>query len=230
MSSRLTASNGRRAKLNLPERSGLEEVERARAELERLNNELRENDERRRALLQEREEAKQADLTLAARAIRGGKAAPKTRQVDAVDAEIEKTEEYSAALNEALDQVEDELVAAVEQLRPQRLQELVQRLADEKTRWLELVDGLEAQYVAVNTVASLERWYKAFPGSPAFRAGSFGHLNIRGTGGSTYTPAAVLAELRAAFDERAAPGRPPTMPIPEGGPTPLTKIPSRHAA
>ncbi len=230
MASRLTTSNGRRAKLNLPEGSGLAEVERARAELERLNDELRENDERGRVLLREREEAKQADLTLAARAIRGGKAAPKTRQVDGVDAALAKTEEYSAAVNEAIDQVEDELVTAVEQLRPQRLQELVQRLADEKTRWLELVAGLEAQLDAVNTVAALESWYQTFPGPyPAFRERSVGHLSMKGTGGDTYTPAAVLRELRSAFDERAAPGRPPVMPIPDA-PKPLTKIPSANAA
>jgi hypothetical protein len=230
MASRLTTNSGRRVALNLPAGSGLEEVERARAELERLNRERRETDERRRTLLQAREEAAQTDLAAAARAIRGGAKAPKTRQVDAVDAELGKLGEYGDALETALDQVEDELVEAVEQLRPERLSELEERLADEKARWLELVAGLEAQLGAVNTVASLEAWYAGFPGSPVFRAGSFGHLNMRGTGGSTYAPAAVLAELAAAFDQPAAPGRPPTMPIPEGGPTPLTKIPSRHAA
>jgi ABC-type transporter Mla subunit MlaD len=226
MTSRLTTSSGRRAKLNLPDGSGLEEVERARAELARLNNELRENDERRRALLQEREEAKQADLTLAAHAIRGGKAAPTKRQVDAVDAELAKLEEYAAALNEALDQVENELVETVEQLRPQRLVELVQRLADEKARWTELVTGLEQQLDAVNSVAALERWYRAFPGQPTFRAGSIGHLGIRGTGGDAIPPATALAALRDAFDERAASNRPPVMPVPSDGPTPLKKVSS----
>jgi seryl-tRNA synthetase len=231
MSSRLTANRGRRVKLNLPEGSGLEEVERARAELERLNREQRETDERRRALLTSREEAKQADLELAAKAIRGGKAAPKTRQVDGVDAELAKLEEYAAAIDEALDQVENELVEAVEQLRPQRLSELVQRLADEKARWDERVAGLEAQLDAVNTVASLERWYSTFPGGqhPAFRERSVGHLSMKGTGGDTYTPGAVLAQLRDAFAERVAHDRPPVMPVPDA-PKPLTRIPSANAA
>jgi hypothetical protein len=225
MSSRLTASNGRRAKLNLPERSGLEEVERGRAELERLNRAQRETEESRRALLTSREEARQADLELAAKAIRGGAKAPKTRQVDAVDGEIAKLEEYAAALNEALDQVENELVESVDQLRPQRLSELVQRLADEKSRWLELIAGLEDQLDAVNGVAALERWYRGFPGQPTFRAGSIGHLGIRGTGGDTYAPTTVIAALRDAFAERAAPGRAPTMPVPDA-PQPLTRIDS----
>jgi hypothetical protein len=225
MPSRLTTNRGRRVALNLPAGSGLEEVEKARAELDRLTRERRETDERLRRLMQAREEAAQADLTAAATAIRGGAKAPKTRQVDGVDAELATLAEYAAAVDTALDMTEDELVEVVERLRPERLQELVQRLADEKARWRELVAGLEAQLDAVNTVAALERWYRGFPGQPTFRAGSIGHLGIRGTGGDAIPPAAALAALRSAFDERAAPGRPPVMPVPDA-PKPLKQVPS----
>jgi hypothetical protein len=231
MPSRLTMPHGRRIALNLPAGSGLEEIEQARAELARLNRERRETDERRRTLLQAREEAAQTDLAAAARAIRGGAKAPKTRQVDTVDAELAKLEEYAAAVDTALDQCESELVDAVEEKREQRTRELGERLSDEQERWVELVDACMEQLAKINTTASLAAWYGGFPGPyPAFRERSTGHLSMRGTGGSVYAPAAVLAELRAAFAERAAHGGPPVMPVPEGGPTPLTKVPSVHAA
>ncbi len=229
MTSRLTTRGGRRVALNLPAGSGLDEIEKARAELERLNRERRETDERRRELLQSREQARQADLSAAARAIRGGKAAPKTRQVDAVDAELAKLEEYAAAVDTALDQCESELVDAVEEKRAQRTQELDERLADEQTRWVELIDVCVEQLAKINTTASLAAWYGGFPGSPAFRLRSSGHLGMRGTGGDTYPPSAALAALRDAFAERSAPGLAPVMPTPDG-PTPLKQVPSRHAA
>jgi hypothetical protein len=113
-------------------------------------------------------------------------------------------------------------VETVEQLRPQRLQELVQRLADEQDEWISRIDACMEQLAKINTTASLAAWYRGFPsGHPAFRAGSFGHLNMRGTGGSEYAPAAVLAELREAFTERAAPTH-PVMPVPDA-PKPLNE-------
>jgi hypothetical protein len=230
MASRLTPRNGRRIALNLPAGSGLEEVERARAELERLNRERRERDERRRTLLQAREDAAQTDLAAAARAIRGGSKAPKTRQVDAVNVELTALEEYAAAVETALDQCESELVAAVEEKREQRVQELKTRLADEQAEWVELIDACVAQLAKINATAAMRAWYGGFPDAayPAFRPAATGHLNMRGTGGSTYAPAAVLAELREAFTERAAPTH-PVMPVPDA-PKPLTRIESANAA
>jgi hypothetical protein len=210
MSSRLTTRSGRRVALNLPEGSGLEEVEAARTELARLNRARRESEERRRVLFNSREEAKQADLAAAGRAVRAGKKEPTTRAVEAVDEEISKLEEHLAAVDEAIDQVERELVEAVEQQREQRVAELDEQFAKELADWregiLERVDQLER----INQVGSLRAWYRDFPGKfPSFRQRSFGHLDLtEGTG----APAAALKALHAAFDppeDRRA------MPIPD---------------
>jgi hypothetical protein len=220
--SRLRTPSGRRVALNLPAGSGLEEIETARAELERLNKERRETQERHRELVAARESAKQSDLELAARAIRGNKAAPKTRAVDAVDADLAKLEEHLAAVDTALDQVEAELIDQVARMRDQRLGELDEQFAKELADWregiLERVDQLER----INQVGSLRAWYRDFPGKfPQFRSRSFGHLEMRN---GTDTPAAALKALHAAFDP---PDDRHVMPIPGGEPSPLR---SRNAA
>ncbi|MDP9256410.1 MAG: hypothetical protein M3Q31_07640, partial [Actinomycetota bacterium] len=87
MTSRL-AIHGRRVQLNLPDGSGLEELEKARAEFDRLGKERRETEQRLGGLVTSRAEARTADLSAAALAVRSGKKAPTVRQVDAVDEEI----------------------------------------------------------------------------------------------------------------------------------------------
>jgi hypothetical protein len=198
MSSRLRTAGGRRVALNLPSGTGFPEVEKARQELQRLTGERRETAGRHRELVTAREAAKQGDLELAAQAIRGGKAAPKTRAVDAVDAELEKLQEHLAAVDTAIDMCENELVEAVEQQREQRVGELDEQLVQAQARWREQIDALEAQLATINQVGSLRNWYRDFPGKfPSFRQRSFGHLDLtEGTG----APAAALKALHAAFD------------------------------
>jgi hypothetical protein len=66
----LRMASGRRVKLGLPADSGIDEVERARVELARLDGERTKTWEERKTLVAEREQARQADLDAAAKAIR----------------------------------------------------------------------------------------------------------------------------------------------------------------
>jgi hypothetical protein len=205
-------ASGRRVKLGLPADSGIDEVERARVELARLDGERTKTWEERKTLVAEREQARQADLDAAAKAIRAAKPEPRTRKVDAVDAKLTKLDRYAEALERAFDGVEGELIAAVEERRPHRLQELDEQLADAQAAWREQIDAAAALLVQINTLASLREWFRTFPGPfPQFHLRSFGSGN----------PAGALAALRACFDEREASGKPHVMPRPDDGPTPL---------
>ncbi len=198
MTSRL-AIHGRRVQLNLPDGSGLEELEKARAEFDRLGKERRETEQRLGGLVTSRAEARTADLSAAALAVRSGKKAPTVRQVDAVDEEIAKLEEHLAVLGEAADQVGAELIDQVELLREQRVGELDKQLAQAQADWCEQIDAAGALLAKVNELASLRNWFSAFPAHPSFRVGSFGRLQLRSGGGDTPSPAQALAALRDAF-------------------------------
>ena len=125
MESSLSALAGRRIRLDLPD---FEPITKTKAEYEKITTEIVSAQGSLESLAFRREEARQADTAAFAKALRGGKADPGTPKTDAVDAEIVAAQRRLAALQRALDDVEGELIAAVEQHRAEWLAEVDEQL------------------------------------------------------------------------------------------------------
>jgi len=116
--SSLSSLAGRRIRLDLPD---FEPIEKTKTEYEKITTEIVAAQGLLEQLGAKREAARQADTAAYAKQLRSGKADPGTPKTDAVDAEIVGAQRKLQALQRALDDVEGELIAAVEQHRTEWL-------------------------------------------------------------------------------------------------------------
>jgi len=123
--SSLSSLAGRRIRLDLPD---FEPIAKTRTEYEKITTEIASAQAMLEQLAAKREEARQADTAAYAKALRGGKNDPGMPRTDAVDEEIVGAQRKLAALQKALDDVEGELIAAVEQHRAEWLAEVDEQL------------------------------------------------------------------------------------------------------
>ena len=114
----LSSLAGRRIRLDLPD---FDPITKTKTEYEKLTIEIVAGQGVLEQLGAKREAARQADTAAFAKQLRAGKADPGTPKTDAVDAEIVGAQRKLQALQRALDDVEGELIAAVEQHRTEWL-------------------------------------------------------------------------------------------------------------
>ncbi len=158
--SSLSSLAGRRIRLDLPD---FEPITKTRTEYEKLTSEIAIAQGALEQLGAKREAARQADTAAYAKALRGGKADPGTPKTDAVDAEIVAAQRKLAALVKALDDVEGELIAAIEQHREEWLAEVDETLEQEHTARRQLISELAEARETIVTTSGLRVWLAGFP-------------------------------------------------------------------
>ena len=156
----LSSLTGRRIRLDLPD---FEPITKTKAECVKLTTEIAAGQGMIEQLGAKREAARQADTAAYAKQLRAGKPDPGTPKTDAVDAEIVGAQRKLAALVKALDDVEGELIAAVEQHRAEWLAEVEEQLEQEHAAKRQLVSGLAEARAAIVVTSSLRVWLAGFP-------------------------------------------------------------------
>ncbi len=151
---------GRRIRLDLPE---FAPIVKSKAEYEAITEEIVAGQAVLEQLGAKREAARQADTGAYAKALRAGKPDPGTPKTDRVDAEIVAAQRKLAALQRALDDVEGELISAVEQHRAEWLAEVDEQLKQEHEAKRELISGLAEARAAIVVTSSLRVWLAGFP-------------------------------------------------------------------
>ena len=159
-SSSLSSLAGRRIRFDLPE---FEPITKTKTEYEKITAEIAVAQGALEQLAAKREAARQADTGAYAKALRGGKADPGTPKTDRVDAEIVGAQRRLAALQKALDDVEGELIADVEQNREQWLAEVDARLEQEHEAKRKLIAEHARARETIVVTAGLRGWLHGFP-------------------------------------------------------------------
>jgi len=153
---------GRRIELGIPQ-SGWRELEKARAIYERLTSEYRST----RLLLQtlgvERQAALESDREGHAKALREGKSEPDAGGVGKVDTKIETAKRKLDALELAIDESEDELIALVEAKNPRWLNANAQEQETKRKAYAEAIEQLAQAREELAVSRATERWLRDFP-------------------------------------------------------------------
>lgn len=160
MESSLSSLAGRRIRLDLP---AFAPITKMRTEYEKITSEISVGQGLLEQLGAKREAARQADTAAYAKQLRAGKPDPGTPKTDRVDAEIVGAQRRLAALQRALDDVEGELVAAVEQHRAEWLAEVDARLEQEHEAKRKLISELATARETIVTTSALRVWLAGFP-------------------------------------------------------------------
>ena len=159
-SSSLSSLAGRRIRLDLPD---FEPITKTKAEYVKLTTEIVSAQGSLEQLGAKREAARLADTSAFAKALRGGKGDPGTPRTAAADGEIMGEQRRLAALQKALDDVEGELIAAVEQHREQWVGEVDEQLVLLLAAKRKLIAELATARETIVVTSSLRVWLAGFP-------------------------------------------------------------------
>lgn len=166
----LRTPRGGRKLLALPPTTPRKLLETARQGHAKLQEELREVDQRLERLALEREGAIKADRVALAHALREGKEEPDDRSVQKVDKAIAAAVRRREALELALDDSEQELVALVAEHRDTWVGEQEQAVAAVHAKLQSALAGYLAARNELSEARALARWVAGFPEtSPTYR-------------------------------------------------------------
>jgi hypothetical protein len=154
--------SGRRLELDLP-RTEWKELEEVRDDYEALKKERRVTETRLRSLRGERERAVFADRAALADAIREGKPESTGTKVEKIEKEIVACEHRLEALELALDDAEDDLLAQVDEHRDEWGSDVETGLEAAREQYAEAVESLAAARAKVSAHYALLRWVRLFP-------------------------------------------------------------------
>jgi len=159
-SSSLSSLAGRRIRLDLPE---FAPIAKTKAEYEATTEEIVAGQAVLEQLAAKREAARLADTGAYAKALRAGKPDPGAPRTDAADALIVGAQRKLAALQKALDDVEGELIAAVERHRADWLAEVDEQLEQEHEAKRKLISELATARETIVVTSALRVWLAGFP-------------------------------------------------------------------
>ncbi len=137
--------------------------EKVKTSYARLLDERKTVNARSEGLAREREAAVTADRSAYAEAIRKGKADPGEQTVAAVDEQIAQTGRRALALELALDQAEEELVAVVEKHRGPWLAEQAGVIDTARADYQTAIEAAFAARARLSATAALSRFLSQFP-------------------------------------------------------------------
>ena len=149
------------------------------------------------------EEAKRKDRRALAEAMKGGKADPGKKKLEAATGALEDARRRREASEVAAGGAHADVVATVEASRAAWLETLAGRLAEQR-KWFEVELGeLEAAYTAMGKTEALERWVRGFPHVAKLAPAGHRLEGLVGRNGEAYMVAAVLEALRETFGAEA---------------------------
>jgi hypothetical protein len=188
--------SGRRLELDLP-KTQWKELEEVRDAYEELKKERRVTETRLRSLRGERERAVLRDREALADAIRDGKADPGGKQVEKIEKEIRACTRRLEALEIALDDAEDDLLAEVDEHRDGWASDVEPALEAAREEYTQAVESLASARRKVSAKYALLRWVRLFPEEEmSYRVRSSYVSDLKGPNGDPYMIDQVVQALR----------------------------------
>ena len=163
-------------RLALPPHSPFPDLDALREELERLEEERKRAGIAIDARVEDRAAAERLDLRDQAQAIRDGKADPGTKRQDKVDKEKVEWEHKFAAIQEAIRQVNDEVVALVEERREDWKEAAESASSAARETYLEALAQAVTANAAVREANAMLRWVSSVPGHEVLEGTSRPHV------------------------------------------------------
>jgi len=164
-------------------------------------------------LEQGRREAVEVDRRAYAVALRGAKGKgvdPGQPATLAADRELLKIRRREEALEHAVTEARNELVAAVDQNRDEWSTSLEKRLADARAGMLEAIDSLASSHAELAEAHAVVAWVEQFPQQSLWRPGRFvaSLPSVRTQAGEPVPTAAAIDALRLLAEPPAKPEHP----------------------
>jgi hypothetical protein len=182
-------------KLVLPPHSPFPDLDAARDELARLEEERRRAGIAIDSRVADRVRAEELDLRDQADAIRTGSKDPGWKRRDKIDKEKEQWEDRFAAITQAIRAVEDEVLAMVEERRDEFIATAQEASAVARDAYRVALEEAARANTAVREANALLRWVSMFPDMKGTYKTPDGLTSMRSPSGDPYAAGTVIASL-----------------------------------